>query len=57
MSMSSTISSTYSAQKRSLRWTSSKRKIMEVIEVDQLEDTNNEKAELSYNTLRTKRQK
>ena len=29
--------------RRSLRWTSSKRKIMEVIEVDQLEDTNNEK--------------
>ena len=42
-SSSSTISSTYSSQKRSLRWTSSKRKIMEVIEVDQLEDTNNER--------------
>ena len=42
-SMSSTISSTYSSQKRSLRWTSSKRKIMEVIEVDQLEDINNER--------------
>ena len=42
MSTSSTKSSTYSSQKRSLRWTSSKRKIMAVIEVDQLEDTNNE---------------
>ena len=42
-STSSTISSTYSSQKRSLRWTSSKRKIMEVIEVDQLEDTNNKR--------------
>ena len=31
------------SQKRLLRWTSSKRKIMEVIEVDQLEDTNNER--------------
>ena len=30
-STSSTISSTYSSQKRSLRWTSSKRKIMELI--------------------------
>ena len=37
---SSTISSTYSSQKRSLRWTSSKRKILEVIEEDQLKDTN-----------------
>ena len=37
MSTSSTI-----LQKMSLRWTSSKRKMMEVIEVDQLEDTNNE---------------
>ena len=36
-STSSTISSTYLSQKRSLRWTSSKRKIMEVIEVDPLE--------------------
>ena len=43
MSTSSTIPLTYSSQKRSLRWTSSKRKIMEVIEVDQLEDTNNER--------------
>ena len=42
-SMSSTISSTYSSQKRSLRWTSSKRKIMEVIAVDQLEETNNKR--------------
>ena len=42
-SMSSTISATYSLQKRSLRWTSSKRKIMDVIEVDQLEDTNNKR--------------
>ena len=32
-STSSTISSTYSSQKRSLRWISSKRKIMEVIEI------------------------
>ena len=46
-STSSTISSTYSSQKRSLRWTSSKRKIMEVIEVDQLEDTNNERLSLA----------
>ena len=42
-SMSSTISSTYSSQKRSLSWSSSKRKIMEAIEVDQLKDTNNER--------------
>ena len=42
-STSLTISSTYSSQMRSLRWTSSKRKIMEVIEVDQLEDINNER--------------
>ena len=42
-STSSTISSTYSSQKRSLRWTSSKRNVMEVIEVDQLEDTKNER--------------
>ena len=42
-STSSTISSTYSSQKRSLRWSSSKRKIMEVIEVNQLEDTNKER--------------
>ena len=42
-STSSTISSTYSSQKRSLRWTSSKRKIMEVIDIVQLEDTNNER--------------
>ena len=39
-SISSTTSSTYSSQKRSLRWTSSKRKTMEFIEIDQLEDTN-----------------
>ena len=43
LTSTSTISSTYSSQKRSLRWTSSKRKIMEVIEVDQLKDTNNER--------------
>ena len=42
-STSSTILSTYSSQRRSLRWNSSKRKIREVIEVDQLEDTNNER--------------
>ena len=42
-STSLTILSTYSSQKRSLRWTSSKWKIMEVIEVYQLEDTNNER--------------
>ena len=42
-STSSTISSTYSSQKRSLRWTSSKRKIMVVIEVGQLENTYNER--------------
>ena len=42
-STSSTISSTYPSQKRSKGWTRSKRKIMEVIEVDQLEDTNNER--------------
>ena len=42
-STSLTISLTYSSQKRSLRWTSSKRKMMEVIEVDKLEDTNNER--------------
>ena len=42
-STSLTISSTYSWQKRSLRWTSLKRKIMEVIEEDQLECTNNER--------------
>ena len=42
-STSLTISSTYSWQKRSLRWTSLKRKIMEVIEEDQLEHTNNER--------------
>ena len=46
-STSSTISSTYSSQKRSLRWTSSKRKIMELILVDQLEDTNNERLSLA----------
>ena len=40
---SSTIPLTYSSQKRSLRWNRSKTKIMEVIEVDQLEDTNNER--------------
>ena len=38
-----TIPLTYSSQKRSLRWNRSKTKIMEVIEVDQLEDTNNER--------------
>ena len=43
MSTSSTISSTYSSQNRPLMWTNSKRIIMEVIEVDQLEDTNNER--------------
>ena len=43
MSTSSTKSSTYSSQKRSLRWTSSKRKIMAVIKVDHLEDTNIER--------------
>ena len=42
-STSSTILSTYSSQRRSLRWTSSKRKIREVIEVDQIEDTYNER--------------
>ena len=42
-STSSTISSTYQSQKRSLRWTSSKGKIKEVIVVDQLEDTNKTK--------------
>ena len=42
-STSSTISSTYSLHKMSFRCTSSKRKIMEVIEVDQLEDTNNKR--------------
>ena len=42
-STSLTILSTYSSQKRSLRWTSSKREIIEVIEVNQLEDTNNER--------------
>ena len=42
-STSLTISLTYSSQKRSLRWTSSKWKIIEVIEVDQLEDTNKER--------------
>ena len=40
---SSTIPLTYSSQKRSLRWNRSKTKIMEIIEVDQLEDTNNER--------------
>ena len=54
MSTSSTLSSTYLLQKRSLRWTSSKRKIMAVIKVDQLEDTNNER--LCWATLRTKTQ-
>ena len=38
-----TISSTYTSHKRSFRWTSSKRKVMEVIEVDQIEDTYNER--------------
>ena len=42
-STSSTISLTYSSYKRSLRCTSLKRKIMEVIEVDQLKDTNNKR--------------
>ena len=42
-STSSTILSTYSSQRRSVRWTSSKRKIREVIEVDQIEDTYNER--------------
>ena len=42
-SNSSTISSTYSPHKRSLRCTSSKRKIIEVIEVGQLKDTNNKR--------------
>ena len=46
-STSSTISSTYSSQKRSLRWTSSKRKIMELILVDQHEDTNNKRLSLA----------
>merc|ERR1712208_67551 len=50
-SASLTIPLTYSSQMRSLRWTSSKRKIIEVSEVDQLEDINNER--LSYATLRT----
>ena len=43
MSTSSTILLSYSSQKRSWRWTSSKRKIMEVNEVDQLKHTNNER--------------
>ena len=42
-STSSTISLTYSFQKRSLWWTSSKRIRREVIEVDQLGDTNNKR--------------
>ena len=42
-SNSLTISSTYSPHKRSLRFTSSKRKIIEVIEVDHLKDTNNKR--------------
>ena len=46
-STSSTISLTNSSQKRSLRWTSSKRKIIELILVDQLEDTNNERLSLA----------
>ena len=46
-STSSTILSTYSSQKWSLRWTSSKRKIMELIQVDQHEDTNNERLSLA----------
>ena len=46
-SISSTTSSTYSSQKRSFRWTSSKRKIMELILVDQLEDPNNERLSLA----------
>ena len=46
-STSSTISTTYSAQKRSLRWTSSKWKIMELILVEQLKDTNNERLSLA----------
>ena len=43
MSTSSTISSTYSSHNRSSRWTSSKVKVMQVIKVDQLEDTNYER--------------
>ena len=41
----SLLMSTFSTilQKWSLRWTNSKRKLMEVIEVDQLGDTNNER--------------
>ena len=46
-STSLTILLTYSSQKRSLRWTSSKRKIMELIQVEQLEDTNNERLSLA----------
>ena len=43
MSTSSTISSTYASHNRSSRWTSSKVKVMQVIKVDQLEDTNYER--------------
>ena len=38
---SSTTSWTFSLKRRSLRWTSLNRKIMEVIDVDQLKETNN----------------
>ena len=37
-----TTSSMYSLKRRSLKWTSLRRKIMEVIDEDQLEETNNE---------------
>ena len=43
MLSSSSIPSTYSSQKRSSRWNNPKREIMDVIEVDQLEDTNNKR--------------
>ena len=46
-STSSTILTTYSSQKRSLRWTTLKRKIMQLIVADQLEDTNNERLSLA----------